>query len=188
MSARVGANAAETVTLKSAWMRPAPAGTQPARAYVDIESTANLKLVGAATPVAARVQLVRVDRIDDPASEVVVREMAVPAGTTTRLAYRGDHLRLTGIKRDVANGDPVPLTLTFRDASGKRLVATDEHRGARTAAPATGPRVVTRHGTRAAGAFRARDEHGRQGARADVMRRVSRAAAPGRRPRARCRR
>jgi hypothetical protein len=120
----VGANAAETVTLKSAWMRPAPAGTQPARAYVDIESTANLKLVGAATPVATRVQLVRVDRIDDPASEVVVREMAVPAGTTTRLAYRGDHLRLTGIKRDVANGDPVPLTLTFRDASGKRLVAT----------------------------------------------------------------
>ena len=69
-------------------------------------------------------QLVRVDRIDDPASEVVVREMAVPAGTTTRLAYRGDHLRLTGIKRDVANGDPVPLTLTFRDAAGKRLVAT----------------------------------------------------------------
>ena len=26
----VGANAAETVTLKSAWMRPAPAGMQPA--------------------------------------------------------------------------------------------------------------------------------------------------------------
>ena len=118
------ANAAETVTLKSAWMRPAPAGTQPARAYVDIESAANLKLVGAATPAAARVQLVRVDRIDDPASEVVVREMEVPAGTTTRLAYRGDHLRFTGIKRDLANGDPVPLTLTFRDRAGKRIAAT----------------------------------------------------------------
>jgi len=124
LSCAAVANAADTVTLKSAWMRPAPAGAQPARAYVDIESTANLKLVGAATPVAARVQFVRVGRIDDPASEVVVREMEVPAGTTTRLAYRGDHLRLTGIKRDLANGDPVPLTLTFRDAAGKRLVAT----------------------------------------------------------------
>ena len=118
------ANAAETVTLKGAWMRPAPAGAQPARAYVDIESTANLKLVGAATPVATRVQLVHVGKIDDPASEVVVLEMEVPAGTTTRLAYRGDHLRLTGIRSDVANGDPVPLTLTFRDATGKRFVAT----------------------------------------------------------------
>ena len=117
------ATAADTVTLKSAWMRLAAAGAQPARAYVDIESTANLKLVGAATPVATRVQLVHVGKIDDPASEVVVREMEVPAGTTTRLAYRGDHLRLTGIKRDLANGDPVPLTLTFRDAAGKRLVA-----------------------------------------------------------------
>ena len=123
LSCATVANAAETVTLKTAWMRPAAAGAQPARAYVDIESTANLKLVGAATPVATRVQLVHVGKIDDPASEVVVREMAVPAGTTTRLAYRGDHLRLTGIKRALANGDPVPLTLTFRDAAGKRFVA-----------------------------------------------------------------
>lgn len=118
------ANAAETVALRSAWMRPAPAGTEMARAYVDIASTANVKLVGAATPVAARVQLVRVKQIDDPASEVVVASMDVAAGVPMRLAYRGDHLRLTGIKRDLANGDPVPLTLTFRNAAGKRFKVT----------------------------------------------------------------
>jgi hypothetical protein len=118
------ASAAETVTLKSAWMRPAPAGTAQARAYVDIASTASVKLVGAATPVAARVQLVRVKQIDDPSSEVVVASMDVAAGVPTRLAYRGDHLRLTGIKRDLANGDPVPLTLTFRDEAGKRFEVT----------------------------------------------------------------
>ena len=170
-------------------MRPAPAGAQPARAYVDIESTANLKLVGAATPVAARVQFVRVGRIDDPASEVVVREMEVPAGTTTRLAYRGDHLRLTGIKRDLANGDPVPLTLTFRDAAGKRLVATTNVVVRGLLLPQHAPPPAGRCGQGSApAARRAGDEHGWQGARADVMRGVSRAPERGRRPPAPCRR
>lgn len=117
---------AADVTLKSAWMRPAAAGAEAARAYVDIESGTTLDLVGASTPVAAKVLLVHVARLDDPESESVVPTMAVPAGTTTRLAYRGDHLRLVGIDRDLANGTPVPLTLLFRDAQGREVRATTQ--------------------------------------------------------------
>ena len=32
-----------------------------------------------------------------------------------------DHLRLVGVKRTVNNGDPVPITLRFVDAKGKRF-------------------------------------------------------------------
>ena len=118
------AAAADAVSLRNAWMRPAPAGAEHARAYVDIDSTADLTLVGATTPVARKVELVRVKAIDDPTNEETVATLPVPAGKTTRLAFRGDHLRLTGITRDVANGDAVPLTLTFRDGQGKPVTAT----------------------------------------------------------------
>lgn len=99
-------------------------GAPAARAYVDIESREALELVGASTPVAAQVLLVRVARLDDPASEAVVPSMRVPAGTVTRLAYRGDHLRLVDVKQELANGTPVPLTLVFRDSQGRETRAT----------------------------------------------------------------
>lgn len=114
------------VTLDTAWMRPAAAGAPAARVYVDIASPVALQLVGATTPVAAQVQLVHVARLDDPASETVVPSMAVRPGAVTRLAYRGDHLRLVAVKQDLANGTPVPLTLVFRDAQGNESRATTQ--------------------------------------------------------------
>src|SRR5437762_13220181 len=99
---------AAEVTLKNAWMRPAPAGAESARAYVDIVSDTALALAGASTPIASKVQIVLVKRLGDPESEEVVPSLAVLAGATTRLAYLGDHLRLVGVTRDVANGDSVP--------------------------------------------------------------------------------
>jgi copper(I)-binding protein len=112
------------VTLKNAWMRPAAAGADSARAYVDIVSDTALVLTGASTPIASRVQIVLVKTIGDPDSENVVPSLAVAAGATTRLAFRGDHLRLVGVSRDVGNGDPVPLTLTFKDTAGRPVKAT----------------------------------------------------------------
>lgn len=119
------AGAAE-VTLSSVWMRPAAAGAPSARVYVDVKSDVNVDLVGATTPVAKKVEIVHVKTIGDPATESVVRKYAVPGGTTTRLAYLGDHLRLVGIKRTLDNTDPVPIKLRFVDAKGKRFeVATE---------------------------------------------------------------
>jgi periplasmic copper chaperone A len=120
----VGVAHGAEVTLKNAWMRPAPAGAPSARAYVDIGSDASLVLTGASTPIASKVQIVLVKRIGDPESEEVVPSLAVLAGATTRLAYLGDHLRLVGVTRDVANGEPVPLTLTFKDTAGRPVKAS----------------------------------------------------------------
>ena len=118
------AAAADVVTLRNAWMRPAPAGAASAQAYVDIDSAAALTLIGADTPFARKVELVRVRAGDDPPTEHAVASMAVPAGRTTRLAFRGDHLRFVGITRDAANGVEVPVTLTFRDGRGRLVKAT----------------------------------------------------------------
>jgi hypothetical protein len=106
----------------SAWMRPAEAGAD-ASAYVDIVSDTPLRLTGATTPVARKVQLVVVQRTDGTDPGKVVKSLDVAAGTPLRLAYKGSHLRLLGVKKPLVNGTPVPLTLQFRDKAGKRYTA-----------------------------------------------------------------
>jgi hypothetical protein len=59
----------------------------------------------------------------DAPEEKVVASMPVPAGKTTRLAFRGSHLRLVDITRDFGNGMVVPLILSFKSADGKEVTA-----------------------------------------------------------------
>jgi hypothetical protein len=116
---------AEDVTLKTAWMRPAAAGTAEAQAYVDIVNAGakDLDLVGATTPYAKKAELVQLAAGGDLSQAKVVKSMPVPAGKTTRLAYRGSHLRLIDITQDIGNGTAVPLTLTFKTPEGKEVIA-----------------------------------------------------------------
>jgi len=113
------------IELKSAWMRPAAAGSD-ARAYVDITSDTPLRLVGAATPAARSVQLVRVTNLDGSDPGRIVKSLPVEPGAPTRLAYKGSHLRLVALKQNAVPGQPVPLTLQFVDAKGKRHAATTD--------------------------------------------------------------
>ncbi|HTI48326.1 MAG TPA: copper chaperone PCu(A)C [Casimicrobiaceae bacterium] len=110
------------IALSSAWMRPADPG-EAASAYVDIRSDAPLQLVGASTPLARKVEIVVVERTDGTDPGKVVKVLAVPAGAPLRLAYKGSHLRLVGVKKPLVNGTPVPVTLRFRDKAGKRYTA-----------------------------------------------------------------
>ena len=143
MASAMGALAGE-VTLKSAWLRPAAAGMGEAQAYVDIVSEADLELVGASTPVAKKVELVLVAMNNDPPEPKVVSTLPVPAGKTTRLAYRGSHLRLVEITKSFGNGTSVPLTLAFRSADGKDLNATVDAQVRGLLQPQQMPALVTK--------------------------------------------
>ena len=128
LAATFGASAGDTsgskITLKTAWMRPAAAGMADAQVYVDIESDTDLVLVGASSPVATKIELVEVTLTAEPAAPKVVASMPIPGGKMTRLAYRGSHLRLVEINRDLANGTAVPVTLAFKSPDGKDVTAT----------------------------------------------------------------
>jgi periplasmic copper chaperone A len=123
MAGALGALAGD-VTLRAAWLRPAAAGMGEAQAYVDIISDSDLELVGASTPFAKKVELVLVSLNNDPAEPMVVARLPIPAGKTTRLAYRGSHLRLVEITKSFGNGNAVPLTLAFKSADGRDVSAT----------------------------------------------------------------
>ena len=119
------AAAAGDVTLKTAWMRPAGAGTE-AQIYVDIVSDTDLVLVGASTPVAKKIELIEVTVPGEPSDGKVVSSMPVPGGKMTRLAYRGSHLRLVEVTKDLGNGTLVPVTLAFKNPEGKTMTAKFE--------------------------------------------------------------
>ncbi len=82
-------------------------------------------LTGASTPFAKKVELVQVLIKDgQPGEAKVVASMPVPGGKTTRLAYRGSHLRLVDITKDFGNGTSVPLTLEFKSPDGTEVTAS----------------------------------------------------------------
>lgn len=127
-----------SVTLTSAWMRPALAGTT-ARAYVDIGSDMPLTLTQATTPDARTIEIVRVAPGGSAADELVVATLPVTPGTPTRLAFRGSHLRLVGVNRDLGNGDRVPVTLHFADTDGRVIRASVDVGVRGFTVPAAGP-------------------------------------------------
>ncbi len=138
-----GAVAADVV-LRTAWLRPAAKGMAEALVYVDIVSDVSLTLVGASTPVAEKVELVEVKLNADPPESKVVEAMPVPAGKTTRLAYKGSHLRLVGINKDLGNGTAVPVTLLFKSADGKEVTAKIDAQVRGLLSPRQMPAVVTK--------------------------------------------
>jgi copper(I)-binding protein len=150
----LGASAADTpaagITLNTGWLRPAAAGMAEARVYVDIVSTTDLVLVGATTPVARNVELVDVTIKGDQSESKVVETMPVPGGKTTRLAYRGSHLRLVDINKDLANGTAVPVTLAFKSADGKEVTAQFDARVRGLLLPQQMPAVVNKDADSAA--------------------------------------
>ncbi len=117
---------AGNIVLKTAWLRPAAAGMAEAQAYVDIVSETDLELVGASTPFAKSVELVQVTMKNEVPQQEVVKSMPVPGGKTTRLAYRGSHLRLVDITTSFGNATKVPLTLAFKSPDGKDVTATTD--------------------------------------------------------------
>jgi periplasmic copper chaperone A len=112
-----GAAEAVEIQVKNPWVRSAIQGQAATPAYVDIVSDTALKLVGANSPWAKKIELRASDVRDGHASERPLATLDVPAGTATRLAPGGSYLALIEVTRAFGNGDLVPITLTFEDAA-----------------------------------------------------------------------
>ena len=122
LAAGPATGAAAEIRLSAPWMRPAAAGSD-ARAYLDIASDRPVTLVGASSPMARSVEIRVVEETDGVDPGKAVKSLAVVPGTPTRLAYKGNHLLLRGLKKAADNATPVPVVLTFRDAQGRRSTA-----------------------------------------------------------------
>lgn len=92
------------------WVKP---GTHATEAYMVLTSTEGATLLGARSPIAARVAL------RGPGAHGRTRtSLPLPAGSAVALRPDADHVALDGLSRALRLGERVPITLLIEHASG----------------------------------------------------------------------
>jgi copper(I)-binding protein len=87
---------------------------------MQLRSAKPAKLVEVKSPVAGRVELHQMAMEGQTMRMRAVESIDLPAGQAVNLASGGYHVMLFDLKRQLKDGEQVPLTLTVLDAAGKR--------------------------------------------------------------------
>jgi periplasmic copper chaperone A len=106
--------------VEGAWVRSAVPGQQGTGAFMRLNASKPMQLVGVATPVAGSAEVHEMKMEGDVMLMRPVPHLDLPAGKTAELKPGGYHIMLLDLKQPLPNGTVVPLTLLFRDANGTR--------------------------------------------------------------------
>jgi periplasmic copper chaperone A len=103
------------VSVEEPWARATPPGAKIGAAYMTLRnrSPSADRLIGAASPAAARVELHVTEKKGEVLRMRQVKAYDVPAGGSFALAPSGAHLMLVDIKAPLKEGTKVPLVLRF---------------------------------------------------------------------------
>jgi copper(I)-binding protein len=106
------------VEVTDAWSRATPPGAKVAAGYLLIRNKAAAadRLIGASSPLAARVEPHVTEKQGDVLRMREVKGYDVPANGSFELKPSGAHLMLVDIKRPFKAGEKVPLVLRFEKA------------------------------------------------------------------------
>jgi copper(I)-binding protein len=111
------------MTVRHPWSRATPPGANVAAAYLEIRNSGKApdRVVGAASPAAERVELHVQLREGDVLKMREVPGFDVPARQRLTLRPGGSHLMLVGLKKPLAVGERIPLTLRFERAGELKI-------------------------------------------------------------------
>lgn len=128
------------LSVTDGWSRPAAEGGNGAGFLTITGGAAADRLVSAASPVAGRV-LVHESMIMGGTAMMHPRTegIPIPAGGKVEFKPGGLHLMLFGLKKPLALGEKVPLTLTFQKAGKVQVELTVRGGAAAAPAPASMP-------------------------------------------------
>jgi copper(I)-binding protein len=106
------------IKLRHPWTRATPPGATVGAGYLEIRNNGKTadRMIGAATPAAERVELHVTTREGEVMKMREAQQLDVPARQRLTLRPGGPHLMLVGLKKPLAKGDRVPLTLRFERA------------------------------------------------------------------------
>ena len=102
----------------NAWAAPTPGGVDVSAGYLMLvnATAAEDVLVGVSSPRAARVEVHEMTMQDGVMQMRAVERLAVPAGGSIELAPSGRHLMFYGVAQPFAEGEAIPVRLTFERA------------------------------------------------------------------------
>ena len=106
------------VQAEDAWCRPTPNGVFVGGCYVTLVSSRDDRLVSVASPLSQVVDIheMRMDG-DMMRMNQLADGLPLPAGETVQMRPGAEHLMLMTLSSALADGQTVPLTLTFEHAA-----------------------------------------------------------------------
>jgi copper(I)-binding protein len=94
-------------------------GQKVAGAYVKLSADKATRLVSAASPAAKTVEIHQMSMENGVMKMRALPGLDIPAGGSVELKPGGYHLMLIDLRKPLAEGDAIALTLRFQDAAGK---------------------------------------------------------------------
>lgn len=108
------------VTVTEAWIRATVPHQKDTGAFMTITSKENARLVAASSPVAGTVEIHEMRMENNVMKMRAIPGLDLPAGKSVELGPGGYHVMLLDIKRQLKEGDRVPLTLVVQGGQKKR--------------------------------------------------------------------
>jgi periplasmic copper chaperone A len=130
--------AAAQVAVKDAWVRGTVAQQKATGAFMQITAKTAGRLVEVRSPVAGVSELHEMSMHNDIMRMRAVTGIDLPAGSAVELKPGGFHVMLLELKKEIADGQKVPLTLVIEHADKTREVVEVEAVARGLGAPAAG--------------------------------------------------
>jgi periplasmic copper chaperone A len=111
---------AQTVKIEGAWVRTAVQGQQGTGGFMKLTADQDMQFVGINSPAAGVAELHEMKMDGDMMKmRALPAGLALSAGKTVELKPGGMHIMLMDLKQALPSGSAVPMTLLFKDKSGK---------------------------------------------------------------------
>lgn len=111
------------LAVRHPWTRATPPGAKVAAGYLEIRNSGKEpdRVIGAASAAAERVELHVLKREGEVVRMREVKDFEVPARERLVLRPGGSHLMIVGLRKPLAKGERIPLTLRFERAGDLRF-------------------------------------------------------------------
>jgi len=120
----ISSSALAQVTVLDPWVRATVPNQKASGAFMQVQSSKAARLVGVSSPVAGRAELHEMAMENNTMRMRQVEAIDLPAGKPVNLASGSYHVMLFDLKRQLKEGESVPLTLVVRDAADKSSSVT----------------------------------------------------------------
>lgn len=115
-------NAQAEVTVKDAWVRAAVQQQKATGAFLQIQSSADARLVEVQTSIASMTEIHEMKMDNNVMRMRELSYLDLPAGKLVELKPGSFHLMLMGVKTQIKSGDVIALTLIVENKDKKREV------------------------------------------------------------------
>lgn len=115
------AQATPPVSVHDAWVRGTVPQQRATGAFMRLAASAPVRLVAAASPAAARVEIHEMRIVDDVMRMRQIAGIDLAGGTSLELKPGGYHIMLLDLAQQARAGERIPLSLTFEHPGGARF-------------------------------------------------------------------